>query len=71
MVWICVSAARAIFAALDLPTFTLLAAGGLIYTVGTVFHLWRSLPFQNAIWHACVLSAAACHYVAVLHGVAL
>ena len=69
--WIGVVAARPIFAALDLPTLLLLAAGGLLYTVGTGFHLWRALPFQNAIWHGCVLSAAACHYAAVLHGVAL
>jgi hemolysin III len=31
-----------------------------------VFHLWRSLPFQNAIWHMFVLVAATCHYGAVL-----
>jgi hemolysin III len=69
--WIGVIAAGPIFAALDLPTLVLLAAGGLLYTLGTAFHLWRSLPYQNAIWHACVLSAASCHYAAVLHGVAL
>ncbi len=69
--WIGVVAAGPIVAALDPPTLILLAAGGLIYTLGTGFHLWRSLPFQNAIWHACVLSAAACHYAAVLRGVAL
>lgn len=69
--WIGVVAARPIFAALDVTTLILLAAGGLLYTMGTAFHLWRRLPFQNAIWHACVLAAASCHYAAVLHGVAL
>ena len=33
------------------------------------FHVWRSLRFQNAIWHACVLVAAACHWGVVLHTV--
>jgi hemolysin III len=47
-------------------TLRLLALGGLLYTIGVVFHLWRSLPFQNAIWHMFVLTAAACHYGAVL-----
>jgi hemolysin III len=42
-----------------------LAAGGLLYSVGVIFHLWQRLPFQNAIWHAFVLAAAACHYGAV------
>jgi len=69
--WIGVVAARPIVAALDPTVLILLAAGGLLYTVGTAFHLWRSLPFQNAIWHACVLSAAGCHYAAVLLSVAL
>jgi len=69
--WIGVIAAQPIAAALDLPSLVLLAAGGLLYTLGTAFHLWRSLPFQNAIWHGCVLSAAGCHYAAVMLSVAL
>jgi hemolysin III len=47
-------------------TLVLLGAGGLLYTAGIVFHLWDRLPFQNAIWHAFVLVAAAVHYAAVL-----
>jgi hypothetical protein len=34
--------------------------------MGVVFHAWRSLRFQNAIWHAFILVAACCHYSAVL-----
>ncbi len=49
----------------------LLGIGGALYSVGTLFHLWEKLPFQNAVWHGFVLSAACCHYVAVLFGVAL
>jgi len=47
-------------------TLVLLGVGGLLYTVGIAFHLWERLPFQNAIWHAFVLIAAAVHYAAVL-----
>ena len=43
----------------------LLAAGGVLYTTGVIFHLWRSLRFHNAIWHGFVLLAACCHYSAV------
>lgn len=51
----------------QLPSLTLrlIVAGGVLYTVGVVFHLWRSLPFQNAIWHAFVLVASGCFYGAV------
>jgi hemolysin III len=52
----------------SLPTSTLwfIAAGGLIYSLGVIFHAWERLRFQNAIWHSFVLLAAALHYTAVL-----
>jgi hemolysin III len=40
-----------------------LLAGGLVYTAGLVFYLWRSLPFNHALWHAFVVAGAACHFV--------
>ncbi len=47
-------------------TLWLMLAGGVLYTVGVLFHVWRSLPFQNAIWHVFVLVASGCFYGAVL-----
>src|SRR5262249_9607662 len=47
----------------------LLSLGGLLYSFGIIFHLWQRLPYHNAIWHGFVLTAAACHWVAVLDGV--
>ena len=41
-------------------------AGGALYSLGVIFHAWRRLRFQNAIWHGFVLLGAACHYTAVL-----
>src|ERR1700728_4287179 len=51
-----------------LPTMALgfVIAGGLLYSFGVVFHAWRRLRFQNAVWHGFVLLGAACHYTAVL-----
>jgi hemolysin III len=43
----------------------LLAAGGGLYTIGIVFHLWENLRYHNAIWHAFVLAASACHFAAI------
>lgn len=37
----------------------LIAAGGLTYSVGVIFHMWESLPYQNAIWHVFVLVGSA------------
>lgn len=55
----------------DPRTLALLAAGGALYTIGVVFHAWERLPFQNAIWHVFVLTAAICHYGAVMNGIVL
>ena len=51
-----------------LPTLALwfVVAGGALYSFGVIFHAWRRLRFQNAIWHCFVLLGAACHYTAVL-----
>lgn len=57
--------------ALSSTALMLLLAGGVLYTVGVVFHLWEKLPYNNAIWHTCVLTASACHFAAVLDAVVL
>jgi hemolysin III len=64
--WTIVVAWKPLLAAIDSGTAFLIFSGGILYTVGAVFHAWRELRFQNAIWHAFVLVAAGCHYAAVL-----
>ncbi|MBN2768530.1 MAG: hemolysin III family protein [Campylobacterales bacterium] len=44
----------------------LLLAGGLSYSVGVIFYLWRSLPFNHTIWHLFVLGGSVTHYLMVL-----
>ena len=64
--WIGLIALHPFMVAFDTATLALLATGGIVYSVGVVFHLWRRLPFHNAIWHGFVLVAAGLHYFAVL-----
>jgi hemolysin III len=45
---------------------SLVATGGVLYTVGVVFYLWDKHMYTHALWHGIVLAAAICHYVAVL-----
>ncbi|WP_343313248.1 hemolysin III family protein [Brucella sp. BE17] len=47
------------------PVFWLIAAGGMVYSLGVIFHVWERLRFQNAIWHGFVVVGAALHYCAV------
>ncbi|HSD92192.1 MAG TPA: hemolysin III family protein [Methyloceanibacter sp.] len=64
--WAVIAAWEPLMTALPGKALTLLMLGGVLYTVGVVFHLWERLPYQNAIWHGFVLSAASCHFVAVI-----
>ena len=43
----------------------LLLAGGLSYSAGTVFYLWKRLPYHHAVWHLFVLGGSVCHFFAV------
>ena len=43
----------------------LLAGGGLLYLIGTIFYQIRSIKYNHFIWHLFVLSAAILHYLAV------
>ncbi len=66
MGWSGVIAYDSVVASLPTSTLWFIAAGGLLYSLGVIFHVWERLRFQNAIWHSFVLLAAACHYTAVL-----
>jgi hemolysin III len=63
--WIAVIAAKPLVASLPTPTLILMAAGGLLYSLGVVFYKWHSLKFQNAIWHTFVATAAGLHYAGI------
>jgi hemolysin III len=69
--WIGLIAIDPLFRSLGWDTLGLIGLGGVLYTIGVLFHVWERLPFQNAIWHGFVLAAAAAHYAAVINGVVL
>jgi hemolysin III len=64
--WAVLAAWEPLRSALPGGVLILLMLGGVLYTIGVVFHLWNRLPYQNAIWHGFVLTAASCHYAAVI-----
>lgn len=43
-----------------------LALGGVLYTVGCVFYLWKSLPYAHMVWHLFVLAGTICHFFCIL-----
>jgi hemolysin III len=69
--WTIVVALNPLFASVSLPGIVLLVTGGILYSLGVVFHKWTRLPYHNAIWHIFVLAAASCHFFVVLTDVAM
>lgn len=66
MGWLVLIAIRPLLAAVDRWTFGWLLAGGLCYTLGTVFYHRPSLRYSHAIWHLFVVAGSVCHYIAVM-----
>ncbi len=66
MGWIIVLAWRPLTANLSVEGIVLLVVGGVLYTVGTVFYMWRSFPFHHAVWHLFVLGGSVTHFFAIL-----
>ena len=64
--WVAVAAIKPLLESLPRGGVVLLFAGGLAYTFGTIFYLWRRIPFHHAWWHLAVLAGSALHYFAVL-----
>jgi hemolysin III len=56
---------QSLAASISLTTLVLLVIGGVLYSVGVIFHIWQSLPHQNAIWHLFVLVGTGFHFAAV------
>ena len=43
----------------------LLAAGGLVYSLGVIFYVAKWIPYNHAIWHLFVLGGAICHFFSI------
>ena len=70
MGWIVMVAIRPLVVALPRGSLIMLFAGGLAYSLGTVFYLWKRLPYHHAVWHLFVLAGSICHFFAVLGSIA-
>lgn len=65
MGWLIVTVMQPLSASVAAMDFWLLIIGGVLYTIGVVFHVFERLPFHREIWHVFVLSAAGLHFSAI------
>jgi hemolysin III len=66
MGWIGVVAAEPLMDSLTRTELAWIVAGGLVYTAGVPFYMWKSRRYAHAVWHLFVLGGVTCHFVAVL-----
>ena len=66
MGWICILVIQPLSVSLTRAELAWLIGGGLVYTAGVPFYVWKSRRFTHAIWHLFVLGGVACHFAAVV-----
>ena len=66
MGWLIVVAIKPLRESLTAAEIAWIAAGGLLYTGGVPFYIWKTRRFTHAVWHLFVLGGVACHFAAVL-----
>lgn len=64
--WVFLIMHRPLRATVPAPGLRLLTGGCVLYTIGVIFFLWESLPYQIAIWHGFVVAGAALHYISIV-----
>jgi hemolysin III len=65
--WIVMIAIVPLVANVETGGLILLLAGGLFYSLGVIFYVWKTLVYHHAIWHLFVLAGSACHFFAVFN----
>ncbi len=70
MGWMLVWSGRDFFREMPVSVIVLIITGGMLYSIGVIFYLWRKWFWHHPIWHLFVLAAAVCHYAAILISVA-
>jgi len=66
MGWLVVVGFRQIAASLSATQLDWMMAGGVAYTTGVPFYLWKTRRYTHAAWHLFVLAGVGCHFVAIL-----
>ena len=65
MGWMAVFIAKPFMAAIGMAGFILLIAGGIAYTIGTIFYTFKMFKYHHFIWHIFVIIGAALHFFCI------
>ncbi len=62
MGWLVIFAIKPLYMSLSTYSMVFLVAGGLLYTLGTIFYSSKKIKYSHAIWHMFVLGGSVCHF---------
>ena len=65
MGWMIVFSWNELIAKISPISLGFLITGGLLYSLGTIFYMWKVCKFNHMIWHIFVILGSTSHYVAV------
>ncbi|MBD7937844.1 MULTISPECIES: PAQR family membrane homeostasis protein TrhA [Cytobacillus] len=66
MGWLIIFAWEPLVTHLTTQGLIFLIIGGVLYTAGSVFYVWRGFKYHHALWHVFVLAGSIMHFFAVL-----
>lgn len=66
MGWLAVIAVKPMLSALPTGLLLWILFGGLLYTGGIIFYVWKHLPYNHAIWHLFVLGGSVLHFTGIV-----
>lgn len=66
MGWLIVFAWKPLTQSIDPTGLYYLVLGGVVYTLGAIFYLWKGLKYSHAVWHVFVIVGSFFHFLAVL-----
>ena len=69
MGWLFILVGKTILVSLPAVSLNYLVLGGVAYSVGVIFYLWRTLPYGHGIWHLFVLAGSILHFFAIYYSV--
>ena len=65
MGWMIVFSWNELIAKISPISLGFLIAGGILYSLGTIFYMWKVCKFNHMIWHIFVIIGSIAHYIAV------
>lgn len=71
MGWMILFASKSLVTELPRIGLIFLILGGLFYTFGIFFYIWKSKKYTHAIWHFFVLVGTIMHFFAILYSCVL